>query len=565
MTLSPATMDAPPGARARARPRRVSGWAIMAGALALLFAFPVAMVCVMALAPTGDVWRHLAETVLARYVTNSLALMVGVGAGTFAIGVSCAWLVTMCRFPGRRVFEWALFLPMAVPAYVLAYTYTGLLDVSGPLQTGLRHLTGWTVRDYWFPPVRSLGGAVAMLTLVLYPYVYLLARAAFLEQSVCVLEIGRTLGRSAWSGFFRLALPLARPAIVTGVALAMMETLGDFGTVQYFAVDTFTTGIFRTWLGMGDPAAAAQLAAILLVFIALCILLERRSRRDARFHHTSTRYRPLPRYELRGGRAMAATLACLTPIVLGFVAPALQLALWAWRGADQIDGRFFAVAGNSLLLAGLTAIAAVVLAVLLAYGMRLGATRFQRIATRAAGLGYAVPGSVVAVGVLVPFAWTDNVIDAWTRATFGVSVGLILSGTIFALVFAYLVRFLAIAFNTVEASLGKVTPSMDAAARSLGKSPAETLWRVHLPMVGGSLLTAGLLVFVDVMKELPATLIMRPFDFDTLAVKAFELASDERLAEAALPALAIVAVGIIPVILLSRAISRARPGAHPIH
>jgi iron(III) transport system permease protein len=455
-----------------------------------------------------------------------------------------------------------LFLPMAVPAYVLAYTYTGLLDVAGPVQSELRALTGWSVQDYWFPAVRSLGGAIAMMTLVLYPYVYLLARAAFLEQSVCVLEIGRTLGNGPWSGFFRLALPLARPAIATGVALAVMESLGDFGTVQYFAVDTFTTGIFRTWLGLGNPAAAAQLAAILLVFIAACIVVERRSRRGARFHHTSTRYRPLPRYPLRGAKALAATIACGLPIVLGFVVPAGQLAVWAFGGDGALNRAFVAVAANSLILAGVTALCAVVLAVLLAYGLRLGASRFQYAATRLAGLGYAVPGSVVAVGVLVPFAWTDNAIDAWTRAHLGVSVGLVLSGTIVALVFAYLVRFLAIAFNTVEASLAKVTPSMDAAARSLGKSPAETLWRVHLPMVGGSLLTAGLLVFVDVMKELPATLIMRPFNFDTLAVKAFELASDERLSEAALPALAIVAVGIGPVIVLSRAIARARPGQH---
>lgn len=563
MTSPPVFLDAVPGARVRLGLRWPSGWAVLAGTLALLFAFPVAMVLLLALAPSAGVWSHLADTVLTRYVTNSLLLMLGVGGGTLVVGVVCAWLVTMCRFPGRRFFEWALFLPMAVPAYVLAYTYTGLLDVTGPVQQGLRTFTGWAVQDYWFPPVRSLGGAVAMLVLVLYPYVYLLARAAFLEQSVCVLEIGRTLGRGAWSGFFRLALPLARPAIATGVALAIMETLGDFGTVQYFAVDTFTTGIFRTWLGLGNPAAAAQLAAILLLFIAGCVVVERRSRRDARFHHTSTRYRPLPRHALTGGRALAATLACLLPILLGFVVPAVQLVMWASAGADQLDARFFATAGNSLLLASTTALAAVVLAVLLAYGMRLGPTPFQRLATRASGLGYAIPGSVVAVGVLMPFSWADNLLDAWTRATFGISVGLLLSGTIFALIFAYLVRFLAIAFNTVEASLAKVTPSMDAAARSLGQSPVATLWRVHMPMMGGSLLTAGLLVFVDVMKELPATLIMRPFDFDTLAVKAFELASDERLAEAALPALAIVTVGIVPVILLSRAISRARPGAHP--
>jgi iron(III) transport system permease protein len=516
------------------------------------------------LTPASDVWSHLVDTVLVRYVTNTAILVVGVGIGAFVIGVATAWLVTMCDFPGRKVFEWALFLPMAVPAYVLAYTYTGMLDYAGPVQTALRDTFEWSRADYWFPEVRSVGGAVAMLSLVLYPYVYLLGRAAFLEQSVCVIEVSRTLGCSPWRSFRRVALPLARPALATGVALAVMETLGDFGTVEYFAVDTFTTGIFRTWFGLGDPAAAAQLAAILLIFVFAALYVERRSRGGAAYHHTSTRYRPLKPFHLKGRRAVFACLACATPVFFGFALPAGQLSVWAVdTAAETLNWNFVELILNTIMVAGLAAAMAVLIALGLGYGLRLGETPLVRAATRVASMGYAVPGSVVAVGVLLPFAWIDNTIDGWARETLGFSTGLLLSGTLVALVFAYLVRFLAVSFNTVEASLGNITPNMDRAARSLGKTPLQTVTRVHVPIMWGSLLTAGMLVFVDVMKELPATLIMRPFNFNTLAVRAFELASDERLAESSGPALAIVAVGILPVIFLSLAISRSRPGQTP--
>lgn len=533
----------------------------MAVGLALLFALPVVMVAAAALTPAGETWAHLSETVLPRYIVNTLWLMVGVGIGTAAIGTGTAWLVTMCEFPGRRLFEWALFLPMAVPAYVLAYAYTGLFDVAGPVQGLLRDLTGWSVRDYWFPDVRSLPGAIAMMVLVLYPYVYLITRAAFLEQSVCVLEMGRTLGCSPWGAFRRLGLPLARPAVVTGVSLALMEALGDFGTVQYFAVDTFTAGIFRTWLGLGDPVSAAHLAAMLLGAIAFLMVAERLARGRARFHHTTTRYRPLTRLSLSPLAGAGAWLACALPIVLGFLAPATALGVWALGEEGMATGAFFTYTRNTLALAVPTAVLAVCLAVLLGYGRRLGLSAPGRAAVRFAAMGYAVPGAVIAVGILVPLSAFDNTLDAWMREHFGLSTGLLLSGTVGAVIFAYLVRFLAVAFNTVEAGLEKVTPNMDAAARSLGRGPLDTLRRVHLPMMRASLFTAGLLVFVDVMKELPATLMMRPFNFDTLAVKAHELASDERLAEAAMPSLAIVAVGVLPVILLSRAIATSRPGA----
>jgi iron(III) transport system permease protein len=389
----------------------------------------------------------------------------------------------------------------------------------------------------------------------------MLARAAFLEQSVCVLEASRTLGSGPWRSFRQIALPLARPAIAAGMALALMEALNDFGTVQFFAIDTFTTGIYRTWMGLAQPAAAAQLGAVLMLFIFGLLLFERVSRGGAKYHHTTGRYRNLPRFPLSGWRAALAFLFCAAPIVLGFVVPAWILVDWAILTApEMIDDRFLHRALNSFTLAVTAAVAAMLVAVLLAYGQRLHGARPVRVAVRIAGLGYAVPGSVIAVGTLVPLGFVDNAVDGWMRANLGVSTGLLLTGTITALVFAYLVRFLAISFNTVEASLGKVTYSMEGAARTLGAGPLATLGRVHLPVMRGSLLTAALLVFVDVMKELPATLIMRPFNFDTLAVRAFELASDERLAEASSSALAIVLVGILPVILLSRAIARSRPG-----
>ena len=522
---------------------------------------PVVIVASYVFVPAGEVWNHLADTVLPRYLANTFWLIIGVGAGVLLIGVGTAWLVTMCRFPGRGVFEWALLLPFAVPAYVIAYTYTGLLDFAGPVQSGLREVFGWGRADYWFPPIRSLGGAIAMLTLVLFPYVYMLSRTAFLQQSVGVLEVSRVLGKGPWRSFFAVALPLARPGIVAGLALALMETLNDFGTVQFFAVDTFTTGIYRTWLGLGAPAAAAQLAAILMLFVLALVILERWSRGGAKFEHGAIRYQPLPGYRLRGLRAMLAFAACFLPLFFGFLLPCAVLLNWTVELAGEaLDLRFLGRALNSFILAVLAALLAVTLALGVAYGLRLRSTKLMILAARLASVGYAVPGAVIAVGVLLPFAWIDNTVDAWMRTTFGVSTGLLLSGSIAAVIFAYLVRFFAVAFNAVEAGLAKVTESMDAAARTLGRGPGPTLARVHMPMISGSLLAAGALVFVDVMKELPATLIIRPFNFDTLAIRVFELVSDEQLPEASSAALTIVVVGIIPVIMLSRAISRVRPG-----
>lgn len=533
------------------------GWMVLGIAIAVLVAIPVLVVLSNIFLGSGEIWNHLAETVLLGYILNSFWLMLGVSIGVLVMGVGTAWLVTLCRFPGRRIFEWALLLPLAAPAYVLAYTYTDFLEFAGPLQTGLRELFGWGVQDYWFPPIRSLGGAIAMLALVLYPYVYLLTRVAFLEQSVCTLEASRSLGRGPWSSFFAVALPLARPAMTAGLSLVLMETLNDFGTVQYFGVDTFTTGIYRTWFGMGEQVAAAQLAAVLLLFVLWLILLERWSRGQARYYQTSNRYHPPSSYLLRGWRAAAAGGFCFLPLFFGFLLPgALLFQMTLTQFSSAVDREFWTYASHSLILGAIAAALAVFLAVVLAYGVRLHAHPLMQIATRIAAMGYAIPGSVIAVGILIPVGWLDNQIDAWARTRLGISTGLLLSGTIAALVYAYLVRFLAVSFSAIEASLAKIKPSLDEAARSLGAGPTSTLVKIHTPLMWGSLLTAAVLVFVDVMKELPATLVIRPFNFDTLAIRVYRLASDERLAEASGSALALVAVGMIPVIILSARIAR---------
>ncbi|MBI3525213.1 MAG: iron ABC transporter permease [Betaproteobacteria bacterium] len=506
---------------------------------------------------TSDTWSHLASTVLPEYVANTLWLCVGVGCGVIVVGVSPAWFVTMHDFPGRRIFEWALVLPLAVPAYVMAYTYTDLLQFVGPVQTWLRESFGWHMGDYWFPDVRSLSGAVAMFIFVLYPYVYLLARAAFMERASGMLEVGRSLGLGPWSSFFRVSLPLTRPAVAAGTALALMETLADYGTVAYFGVQTFTTGIYRAWFSLGDRIAAAQLSTALLGFVVLVLMLERISRGRARFHNTTGRNRAQQGRRLSVLKAAGALLVCAVPLVFGFLIPAsILLKMALTEGDAQFGARFVQLAGNSFTLAALTAMLAVCLAVLLAYAARMSRPRWPQIMNHVVGLGYAMPGSVIAVGVLIPVTRLDNWLAAWIEASFGANPGLLLTGGIAAVIYAYLVRFLAVALQTVEAGLGKITPSMDDAACSLGYEHGATLRHVHLPLLRGSLLTAGLLVFVEVMKELPATLVMRPFNFDTLATQAYTLASDERLTEASTSALAIMAVGVLPLITVSWQIAK---------
>lgn len=539
---------------------RQSGWTAVVCIIAALTAIPVLVVFSSVFTPSGDIWAHLSSTVLPIYIRNSLILMLGVGTGVLVLGISTAWLVTMCRFPGSSVLEWALLLPLAAPAYLLAYTYTDLLDYYGIVQTTLRTLFHWSrATDYWFPDIRTIGGAILLLSLVLYPYVYLLARVAFLEQSTSTLEASRSLGCNPWRSFTSVALPMARPAVMAGLSLALMETLNDFGTVDFFGVQTFTTGIYRTWFSMGERVAAAQLAATLMIFILGLILVERWSRRQAQYFQGTSRQQPLSPYHLAGWRGLGAQIICWVPVVLGLLLPAGQLLYMTIRYADETLNRdFVTLASHSLLLAALTSLFAVVISLVLAYGVRLNQGIAMRFGVRVAALGYAIPGSVIAVGILIPVAHFDTLMNSWLQSGLGLPSRAILNGTIWALIFAYLVRFLAVALGAVESGLAKIRPSLDDAARSLGRTPASTLVRIHTPLMTGSLLTGVMLVFVDVMKELPATLVMRPFNFDTLAVQVFRYAADERLTEAGAPALAILLVGLLPVILLSWQVARSR-------
>lgn len=535
-------------------------WYLSLAIIAFLIAVPILTVMTSIFADHQEIWQHLTDTVLKDYIVNSIVLMIGVTIGVLVIGVSCGWLVTMCDFVGSRIFEWLLLMPLAAPAYILAYSYTSMLEFFGPVQTWLRGIFGWeSVDDYWFPSIRNIGGAIVMLVLVLYPYVYLLARVAFLEQSTCTMEASRSLGYNPWQSFVKVALPLARPSIVAGLALALMETLNDFGTVQYFGVSTFTTGIYKTWFGMGERVAAAQLASFLMVFIFILIFLERWSRSHARYYQTNGTNQQFPRFQLNWWRSLIAFITCSIPVILGFIVPTIYLLNLTIRyREDTVNDSFWELGKNSLTLAIVSAIVAIVIGLIMAYGQRLIPHPILDFSVRIASMGYAVPGSVIAVGILIPLGIFDNSLDSWMMSNFNISTGLLLSGTIVALIYAYSVRFLAVSFNTIESSLSKIKPNLDDASRSLGYGALATLLKIHLPLMWGGILTAVMLVFVDVMKELPATLVMRPFNFDTLAVRVYQYASDERLVEASAPALAIILVGIFPVILLSYRIARSR-------
>ena len=530
--------------------------AVMAVLIAAIAAMPHIGVIAAAVAGDLDTLKHLAETVLWRFTWTTLVLCLLVSIGTFAIGTGTAWLVTMTDFPGRRVLEVALVIPLAFPAYVLAYAYTHILDHPGIVQSTLREITGWGPRDYWFPEIRSLGGAATMLTLVLYPYVYLLARAAFLSQSATTFLAARVLGQSSSKAFFSVALPLARPAVAAGVLLAVMETIADFGTVSYFGVQTFATGIYQSWFSLADRGAAAQLSLGLLTFALLLAVLERSTRGNARYDG-ARRHERMARTRLAPKRAAVAMTICTLPVLFGVVIPVIALFTMA-IGSEQdlLSRRYIGFIQNSLTLATIAALVTVVAAMTLGSFHRIMPGRVSSAALYLARIGYAVPGGVIAVGLLVPLAAFDNALDAWMRATFDISTGLLLTGSIWVLVAAYMIRFLAAAIGAYEGGISGVSPNLDAASRVLGRGVFGTLGRVHIPILRPSLLTAALIVFVDVMKELPATLIMRPFNYDTLAVQAFRLAADERLQGAAVPSLVIAAIGLGPVILLCRQVAR---------
>lgn len=522
---------------------------------------PIAAVVIAALSGSLDVWSSLTSTVLPKYSLTTLQLVLMVATGTAVIGTGTAWLVTTCRFPGLRVFEILLALPLAFPAYVLAYAYTDLLDHPGPVQSWLRAAFDLGPRDYWFPEIRSLGGAALMLILVLYPYVYLLARAAFLQQSFGGYTAARVLGKTPLQAFFQVSLPMARPAIAGGVILTVMETIADFGTVAHFGVQTFATGIYQAWFSIGDRAAAAQLAFCLLSVALILATLERIQRGAAKRYPSRASGQEAPHQQLTGLPAAAAWFACAVPVFFGFILPVIVLSIMAIRSEQSMfTSRYLGFMQNSLTLAGIAALLTVLAAILIGFAGRFRPTRASRMMALLASLGYAVPGGVIAVGLMVPFAAIDNAIDGWMRATFDIRTGLLFTGSIWVLIMAYLVRFMAAALSAFDTGINNLNPSIDAAARTLGHSPGKMIARVHLPLMRASLLTGLLIVFVDVMKELPATLIMRPFNFDTLAVQAHRLAADERLDQAAVPSLVIMLFGLLPVILLCRTIARTNGG-----
>lgn len=549
--------------RWRARRRSSPGWTIAVGVILAIMLVPIATIIVLALNPDDNIWPHLAATVLPDALIDTTLLMIGAGVLTLVTGTAAAWLVTMYRFPGRGVVDRLLVIPLAMPTYIVAYCFAELLDYAGPVQSSLRSLFGWTsARDYWFPNIRSLPGAVFVMASVLYPYVYLTARASFVQQSVCALEVARTLGHTSMGTFWAVALPLSRPALAAGVALVLMECLNDIGAVQYLGVQTLTASIYSTWLQRSNLGGAAQLATVMLLFIGMLFAIERIARGGARIHHTTGRYRSIPFQDIEGWLGYATAVFCAMPFVIGFLLPFSVLLRHALLHAFAgLESDFLLATWNSLLLAGLSALAAVVLAMTLGYAKRVASNGFTRPALRLAGLGYAVPGTVLAIGLLIPLAKLDNSIDAMMHRLLGVSTGLILSGTIAALVLAYTIRFLAVALGSIEAGLERVSPNLDAAARALGETAFSTLMRVHLPLLLPALGSAGLLVFVDAMKELPATLLLRPFNFETLATHVYGFAALEQFEGAALGALTIVLVGLIPVLLLHKTVAGGRAGS----
>lgn len=521
---------------------------------ALAVAAPIVALVWLAFAPAPAELRvdgalaHLFGTVLPRYALTTAKLAAVVLAVVLLVGVGTGWLVAAYEFPGRRALSWMLVLPLATPAFVMAYAYTDFLASFGPLQTGLRTLTGWEVGDYWFPDIHSWPAAGVFLGLALYPYVYLLSRAAFADRSPSLGEAARSLGLTRRRVWWRVTWPVARPAVVAGCALALMETLADFGTVAYFSVDSFTAGIYRAWQGMGDRAGAARLSVMLLAIVIVMLALERGQRGRMQFHVRNPR--PAPRRPLRGGAAWRATLACAVPVVLGFALPAMLL-LGAWiEGGAALDARLPRWIGNTTLLAICGAAIVLPVSLVAAYSARVASSSTLRAALLFSNTGYALPGVVLGVGLLILSGAVDRALSPLT-GWLGVSA-VLAGGSVAAIVYAYAVRFFSVAYQGVESGLKRISPSMDHSARSLGRRPLEVLREVHWPLMRRSVGAAALLVAIDCLKELPATLVLRPFDFDTLAVVTYQFASDERLAEAALPALLIVLVGVVPVVWLSR-------------
>jgi len=548
--MSSSVINMSPSTRSR---RDGSAWRWASRLLAISVLIPLAVIVGTWFVVDPQVWSHLGSTVLPELIVNTLLLVFGVGIGTTVLGVSLAWLTTLCDFPGRRLLDWGLMLPFALPAYVLAFVFVGVFDFGGPVQGALREWFGLGQR--WSIEIRNAFGVIVVMTLVLYPYVYMLSRVSFLGQGQSTYEAARSLGRGPWSAFFHVSLPMARPGIIAGLSLALMEALADFGAVSVFNFDTFTTAIYKAWFGFFDLHSAAQLASILLMLVLVALVVERRFRERAR-HAEQGRGSINQRMQLSGGKAMAASAYAWTIFGLAFVLPVWQLLVWAWETREFIDERYWDLLGHTFSLGSMSAVLTVTGAFVLAFANRYYGDNFTRIGVRIGTLGYALPGSVLAVGVMLSLTWIDNRLADGLEWLIGHDPGLFFAGTVIALLMAYFARFLAVAYGPVDSALERIRPSLREAARSLGATQSEIVRKVYVPMLRPGLLTAGLLVLVDVMKEMPATLLLRPFGWDTLAVRIYELTSEGEWERAALPAIALVAVGLLPVILLVRKSAR---------
>ncbi|EOC1766735.1 ABC transporter permease [Vibrio fluvialis] len=532
-------------------------WKTSSVALATLLVLPILAIFFTAIGQTDDVFAHLMSTVMPTYAFNTVVLTLSVMAQALLFGIPSAWLMAMCRLPGEKVLQWALVLPLAIPGYIVGYIFTGWFDYAGPIQVWLREQTGWLAGEYYFPDIRSLAGASIVLALVLYPYVYLMCRAAFMEQNVSLLQSARLLKCSPWESFRRISLPLVRPSIAVALSLVAMETVGDFGTVSYFAVNTLTTAVYDTWMNYSNLTAAAKISAVMLVIVLLLLSAERYSRRRQKLYQSQFNSHEDFRYALRGWKKWLALLWCWGLVCVAFIFPLLQLLSYAYTYFEQSwTAEFREYALNSLQVSLSAAVIGVAVALVVNFYSRLKSNRVSVALMRLSSMGYAVPGTVLAIGVMVPVLTLDHAVNDVAKAMQWGRPGLIFSGTMFAIIFALIVRFSAVAIGSIESSLNKISPSLDMAARTMGCQANAMLWRVHLPLVRRGALIAGLLVFIESMKELNAALLLRPFNFETLATYVYNYASDEHLELAALPAVLLVLVGLIPLVVVNRSLEQ---------
>ena len=533
-------------------------WSLAGYAVATILVLPLVALILQALQPDEAVFGHLMATVLPTYIINSLLLIFWVSLGALLLALPCAWLMARCEFVGRRYLQWALLLPLAMPGYIVAYVYTDLLDYAGPVQRSLRSIFGWSSpQDYFFPDIRTLGGAACMLSLVLFPYIYLLARTAFMEQSLSLAHASRIMGCSPWQSFWRLSLPMARPALAVGVALVAMETAADFATVNYFAVPTLTTAVYDTWLGYGNLTAAAKLSAIILLVVFSLIGFERFARRKQQLFQKQSRIQASDLYRLSAAQTAVALSFCATLLLLAFLLPFGILLSYAIGYFEQSwDESFWQLSLNSLSLALITSLICCLIALLLMFVRRISPRSSDALPSRLASTGYALPGTVLAIGVLVPLTMLDFAINDLADLLGLKGPGLILTGSVVALIFAFCVRFVAIAIGSVESSYKRISPSLDMVSLTMGQGPRQLLQRVHLPLLGKGLFAGALLVFIESMKELPAALLLRPIGFENLATYVFQFVSDEKLEHGALAAIVIVLVGLVPLIYLNRSLEQ---------